>query len=352
MTKRFLFLCDELSGYMHSCIVRLVDSVPDSAATIVARPIDPGVPFVFPFHPAIDMLDRSRIGRADFERLQSGRPVFTYVSGWRDADYRRAGRALKKRCPVVMGSDNLWTGSARQYAMSCLFSGVVHGFASHIWVPGMYHYEYARRLGFPKERILIGLYTATSHVYEAAHREVGAERNDPKTILFVGRLLEIKGVRELVAAFQSIETRFPDWKLRIIGEGPLRSSLVDVSPRIEASGFIQPHDLAREFVGSSLFCLPSYVDHWAVVIHEACCAGLPIVATTECGAVSHLVHHGYNGFRCQPRNVGSLQRSLEMMIELPESTRLTFGQRSLELSRQFTTDMWVSKVLATLPGAS
>ena len=228
-------------------------------------------------------------------------------------------------------------------------SGRIRRFASHAWVAGMYQYEYVRRLGFPRDRILTGLYTADNHRGESKRTDGSAGRaGKPKTLLFVGRLLELKGVRELVSSFRELEADRPAWKLRLIGEGPLRSQLEQVSPRIEVPGFMQPGALQEEFAAASVFCLPSYIDHWGVVIHEACCAGLPVVATTTCGAITALVHHGYNGYRCEPKSVSSLREALVRVMDLPEETRLLFGERSRELSRQFTPDLWVSKVLSTL----
>lgn len=352
MASEFLFLCDQLSGYLHGCIVRLADSVTEARITVVAKPGSKQAPFNFAPHPAITILDRSKLVRADFRNLVASRPRFALIAGWRDHDYRWTGRQLRGSCPVVLASDNLWKGTLKQFVVTQCFSGFIRRFASHMWIPGLYQFEYARRLGFPRDRILTGIYTATSDRYDAVRHDSRRSPSTKKTILFVGNVWEAKGVRELVDAFRSIETERPDWNLKIIGDGPLRSTLADVSPRIEWPGFIQPAELAREFVDASLFCLPSYSDQWGVVIHEACCAGLPVVATNVCGAITAFVHDGYNGFRCEPRSTSSLRRALEKVMDLPETTRELFGQRSRELSRQITLDMWVSKVLSTLEGFS
>jgi len=38
---------------------------------------------------------------------------------------------------------------------------------------------------------------------------------------------------------------------------------------------------------SGCFILPSRYEPWALVIHEAACAGLPIICTNVCGTVDH-----------------------------------------------------------------
>lgn len=344
----FLFLCDQLAGYWHYCICQLADRVPGGTVTVVARPGSAHVPFVFPEHPGVVILDRSEVDWPAMQRLLVDRPDFVYISGWRDPCYRRIGRMMRSTAPVVMGSDNLWYGSPRQYLAVIGLQSALRGFCNHMWVPGLYQYEYARRLGFDRERILTGLYTASGDLYDSLARD---RASIPRTerIVFVGSLIESKGVRELVAAFRGLEDRFPTWTLRLVGDGPLRAELEGMSSRIEVTGFIQPSQLPAMFRDAGAFCLPSHKDHWAVVIHEACCAALPVVATTACGAVSTLVYDGYNGFRCAPRSVPALQAALEGVMQLDPATALEYGRRSRELSYQFTPDLWVTKVLSTLP---
>ena len=183
----FLFLCDELSGYVHSCVVRLADSVPNARITLVAKPGSSIAPFSFAPHPSIELLDRSKLSRSDFRRLADQRPVFTYVSGWGDSDYRWTGRRLRGTCPVAMGIDNPWNGSARQIVLTRFLSGRIRRFASHAWVAGMYQYEYVRRLGFPRDRILTGLYTADNHRGESKRTDGSAGRAGKPKTLQIGR---------------------------------------------------------------------------------------------------------------------------------------------------------------------
>jgi glycosyltransferase involved in cell wall biosynthesis len=81
------------------------------------------------------------------------------------------------------------------------------------------------------------------------------------------------------------------------------------------------------------------------VIHEACCAGLPVVATDACGAVTAFVHHGYNGFQCRARDVRSLTQALQALMSLSDETLNEFGRRCHELSRQIIRELWVSRLV-------
>lgn len=344
-----LFMVPTLAGYLHGCIEALVAAVPGAEATVLAMPPSPHTPFEFPAHPRIRIIDVDSLGRADLDRLVADRPSAAYLGGWIDPRYRRLATVLRRTVPVVLGMDNLWNGTLKQRFMVTCLGPWVRSMCTHIWIPGLYQYEYARRLGFRRDRILTGLYSANTGLYGQGLARPGTAT--AKTLLFIGALWKEKGVRELVAAFRRLAPEFPDWRLQLVGSGYLIDSCRGQHERIDVLGFRQQYELVDLLAGATAFCLPSHYDQWGVVIHEACCAGLPVVATDACGAVSAFVHHGYNGFRCAPRDVDSLAAALRRLMELPDETLATFGRRSHELSLQITRDLWVSKFLSLLDGS-
>jgi glycosyltransferase involved in cell wall biosynthesis len=338
-----LFMVPRLAGYMHGCIQALADAVPSLDVCIVAQPNAPQAPFAFPAHPRISIRDRDELTRSDWVGLVVGRPSLVYLGGWGDPQYRRVGAALRNKVPVIMGMDNLWKGTWKQRFMATVLAPWVRSFCNRIWIPGLYQYEYARRLGFPRDSILTGLYSANNALYEGERATPG--RSARKNLVFVGNMWRDKGVNELVQAFLRLSPRYAEWHLQLVGGGPLVERYRNTNARVEVLGFRQQGELPAILMQAAAFCLPSYHDQWAVVIHEACCAGLPVVATDVCGAVSAFVHDGYNGFRCAARDLDSLTHALERLMILPDDDLTTFGKRSHELSRQITRELWVSKII-------
>lgn len=337
-----LFLLSRLAGYMHGCIEAFVNAFPAAHVKVLAQPNTPEAPFAFPPHPRITILDYTNYGSSDWDRVVDSRPDLLFVSGWFIPQFRAVGRRLRRKIPVVMAMDNLWKGTLKQRVMTTVLAPWVHSFCNHIWIPGLYQYEYARRLGFPRDRILTGLYSANNGLY--ANSQAAPGKSSPKNLVFIGNMWQDKGVNELVEAFSGLSSRHPEWRLQLIGGGPLVDRYRNTHERIDVMGFRQQAELPALLGEATAFCLPSYHDQWAVVIHEACCAGLPVIATDVCGAVSAFVHHGYNGFRCAARDVGSLTDALDAMMELPDSTLAVFGRRSHELSLQITRELWTSKL--------
>jgi glycosyltransferase involved in cell wall biosynthesis len=117
-------------------------------------------------------------------------------------------------------------------------------------------------------------------------RPVGIPRADPatsRTILAVGRLVPQKRHAQLIDAFAQVRTEFPDWKLQIVGEGPLRDDLarrveeLDLSRNCEVVGHVDDPRPFYETAG--VFVLPSAYEGTANALLEAAAAGLPSIVT-------------------------------------------------------------------------
>jgi glycosyltransferase involved in cell wall biosynthesis len=100
---------------------------------------------------------------------------------------------------------------------------------------------------------------------------------------FVGRILEAKGIFELIGAFQSIKDT--NAKLVIIGDGPDRAQAAEMAkhdPRITFTGFRS--DASTLMSAFDCFVMPSHAEAFPLVLIEALNAGCDIIATETLGA--------------------------------------------------------------------
>lgn len=115
-----------------------------------------------------------------------------------------------------------------------------------------------------------------------ARLELGIEPA-ARIVLFVGRLVPEKGLRELVEACASLAAADPALVLAFVGGGPMQSELEGVaaasSGRVRLVGALAPAQVARWMVASDLLALPSYSEGHPNVLVEALACGLPAVAT-------------------------------------------------------------------------
>jgi glycosyltransferase involved in cell wall biosynthesis len=259
---------------------------------------------------------------------------------------RRAG------VPVLMGMDNYWKGTPRQWVARCLGRWRLPRLADICWVPGLPQFAYALQLGFPPERIRTGLYCAHGEPFAAA----ALQRPEPmpRVLLFAGRLVPYKN--PVLLARQFVEARTAtgsDWQLWMAGDGPLMSELESLRRQhpdsIRLLGFTPPKELPALFAQDGAFCLPSHGEHWGVVVHEAACAGLPILSTNHCGASSAFLFPGFNGWKFDSRRAEELRGALEALMQLEAAQLRLFGLRSQALSQTFSPEQFVAVLTESLP---
>lgn len=105
---------------------------------------------------------------------------------------------------------------------------------------------------------------------------------DTFEVLYSGRLVDLKGVRLVLAGFASFAERVPDARLRLIGEGPLASTLkklavsLDVADRVQFDGQIAYDEALAAMRAADAFLFPSFEGAGMVVI-EAMAAGTPVI---------------------------------------------------------------------------
>jgi glycosyltransferase involved in cell wall biosynthesis len=108
------------------------------------------------------------------------------------------------------------------------------------------------------------------------------EFNEPPTIISVGRLTEQKNHKLLIEAF-AVVTKIRPAKLKIVGDGELRLSLMDHAERLEISHLVEFTGYSKNpyehLYSADLFVLSSNYEGLPTVIIEALHAGLPIVST-------------------------------------------------------------------------
>jgi glycosyltransferase involved in cell wall biosynthesis len=143
----------------------------------------------------------------------------------------------------------------------------------------------------------------------------------PIRCLAVARLVERKGLGELIRAFALLERgRF---QLEIVGKGPDEQVLRDLAARlgvggeIRFAGSLDRAGVARRYREADLFTLPSSAEAFGNVFAEALASGLPIVGSNV-GGIPELVEHGVNGLLVTPGSPGTLAQAIRYLADDPE----------------------------------
>jgi glycosyltransferase involved in cell wall biosynthesis len=164
--------------------------------------------------------------------------------------------------------------------------------------------------------------------------ELPAPRTDPEApfeLLFVGRLVERKGVHLLLDALATIP---PERRvvLRVVGDGPERPRLreqaerLGLGSRVVFHGFVSKEELQARMEGCDCFVLPAVVDAkgdtegLGVVLLEAMSYGKPTIASAA-GGIVDIVRDGRNGYLVPPGDAPALAGAITRMMDDPAKAR-------------------------------
>jgi glycosyltransferase involved in cell wall biosynthesis len=143
-----------------------------------------------------------------------------------------------------------------------------------------------------------------------------------RTILFVGRIVPVKGLDILLEAMESVVRQIPEVTLRIAGVGEEKENLqqqvkkLHLSGRVEFLGMVDHHNIPSLMKNSDIFVLPSLSEGFPLVLVEAMAAGLPIVATDVKG-VSEIIEDGVHGFLVKPKDHRGLSEKILLLLNNP-----------------------------------
>lgn len=344
--KRILVLYAEVMPYTVAVIRELVKS--DCFVYVVRWTNNNLTPYIPPSLLNVIYYDRSTFNthKELLLLIEDIKPDLIWTSGWMDKMYCKAAGVFRKKShiPVLAGSDTQWKGG-KQW-LNVIFSSFRHKcWFSHILITGLWQYEYARRLGFSQYQILQPNYSADTSLFFKVDIEK-KKKLYPKNLLFVGRFSEVKGLLSLLSAWKSISDK-KAWNLTLIGNGSLKEVLQEYSD-ITVKDFMSQEDLVMEMQNSGALILPSIFEPWALVLHEAAAAGLPILASRCCGAVPYFVLENYNGYLFVPDDIASIDLAINRLINSSDEQLITMSYRSRELSRRITPDIVANSLLSVL----
>ena len=171
------------------------------------------------------------------------------------------------------------------------------------------------------------------------------------------RLVEKKGLLTTLAAFRRFTSDYPNSRLIIAGEGPLRDVLahrikdLSLESRVTLAGFLSQEDLRRIYSESHIFVHPSELaadsnqEGIPNSMLEAMATGLPIVATRH-GGIPEAVQEGVDGLLVPERDEAALHQALAKLAAQPELWRQLANQAHQSVTQNFEQQQQIRKLEA------
>lgn len=178
---------------------------------------------------------------------------------------------------------------------------------------------------------------------------------DPKkiedgTLLFAGRLNEEKGILQLIEAMPSITKRYPDCRLDIFGDGPLKKRVIDLIRQLNlgnntvARGILSRTDLFKNYQKAVVIIIPSIsCENNPLVALEAMASGRPIIVS-DIGGLPELVKNNQTGLLVKPMDIPDLcNQVLKFLTDKKMSVQL--GKNARIFVEQFNPDTHYDKLI-------
>lgn len=163
-------------------------------------------------------------------------------------------------------------------------------------------------------------------------------------LLFIGRLVERKGVHVLLQAMTRVPAQV---RLNVVGDGPQRPLLerqvaaLGLQSRVVFHGCVDQEEKARWLRACHVLVLPAVVDAkgdtegLGVVLLEAMVFGKPVIAS-RAGGIVDIVRHGENGWLVPPGDPVALARAVVACAENPERAQRMGHTGRLDVEQDFS----------------
>lgn len=190
-------------------------------------------------------------------------------------------------------------------------------------------------------------------------RPVEKTERDDNTILFVGRLVEKKGVFILLDAINILIQDYPDLELLIVGDGPERDKLeercevLNIVDSVKFRGALNQEQLPKIYTQATMAVMPSIIDSrndqegLGLVAIEAMGCGTAVIISAL-PAVQDIVEDGVNGILVQPGNANALANAIKNLL-VDKNTREIIASRARQsVIEKFDWQVAVKKYLAVI----
>jgi phosphatidyl-myo-inositol dimannoside synthase len=201
-------------------------------------------------------------------------------------------------------------------------------------------------------RIPMGVDTTAPDPDQVAAVRAASRRGDGPFVAYAGRLVEEKGVDDLLRAVAALVGRRPDTTALVLGEGQDRGALealageLGLDGRVTFGGWAAPGAVAAALAAADVVAAPSrqgpdgWVEAQGLTVVEAMAAGTPVVATRS-GGVGDAVVDGETGLLVDERSPDQLAAAIERL-----ATDEALAARCVEQGRRLAQERFSRRTTA------
>ena len=248
--------------------------------------------------------------------------------------------------------DDAWDVTDKRGGLTHFVKRQFYRYVDGGFFPSAMHGEYFASLNVPRERQRYGVDAVDDHVI--SDNQVAADATDPY-FLFVGRLIERKGLKVALEAFSRLQRS--NLHLLIAGDGPERERCQTLAERLGVKnrviwlGRCSNADIRQLMNRANGLLVPSEFEQWGLVVNEAWQVGLPALGSDTVGALCATRSYETEWMLIPPGNVDKWQAAMEKLLALSDQQREAIAERGRVLAEQHSIRVHAQSALelAALP---
>jgi hypothetical protein len=223
------------------------------------------------------------------------------------------------------------------------------GKSSAILCNGESSKNYVRGLGIEKPFYFV----ACSSDYEIKDPKTNFN-SDKKQFLYTGRLINLKGISQMIDEVSNWATKNKEDKIELIiaGDGPEKShfSKLDAFSNVSYNllGDVKYEELNEWYSKVDYYLFPTLGDEWGVVVNEALLSGIPVLGSIYSQAVLELIEDDKNGWQYDPLKKGDLERLLTTAVGTTNEQLEKMSVYGLEVVKEVTPEKVCSEIVSAL----
>ncbi len=161
-----------------------------------------------------------------------------------------------------------------------------------------------------------------------------------KQVISVGRLHRDKDFDSLLEIWSIVATDYPEWKLKIIGGGPLKTSLIEKAKKLGImqnvifSGELPHEEVVLELSKSRCYALTSLYESFGIALVESMVCGTPAVAFDVRVGPAYIIADEVDGYLIQNRDKHAFAKRLKELIEDPVLSE-RMGEKAIVSAARF-----------------
>lgn len=272
--------------------------------------------------------------------------------GWAPAGIRYAVLHCKKLCmfyertAYVERNSPQWRSWYRRIVGMPVDHFLINGTLTEQYLNEGLHFKHTPKVKGCMCADSFGLAEAVKTVTDADKQVLSKELNlkGGLTYLFVGQMVERKGIEQLLDAWTAHIEKHPDDNLIVIGKGILLDKMkeqYDSCSSVHILGAVNYDLLYRYYALCDVFIMPTLEDNWCLVIPEAMACGKPVASSIYNGGHYELVQNGVNGYNFDPLKKEEI---LDTLDKFHGADLEAMGKKSVEIESNFTPDKAAQRI--------